>query len=117
MIGTLYMVELTVADWARSVRWYGDFLDLQPTLSVEADRFALFEAGPLRLALREGDARPGSVRLTFEVADLDAQLTRLAALGVLVEGEVKISREGYRRALLRDPDGHALSLFEWITPR
>jgi catechol 2,3-dioxygenase-like lactoylglutathione lyase family enzyme len=117
MIETLYMVELIVADWSRSLRWYCDVLGLQPALSVEADRFALFETEGLRLALKEGEARPGSVRLTFEVDDLAAQLARLAALGVVLEGEVKVSREGYRRALFRDPDGHGLSLFEWMSPR
>jgi hypothetical protein len=32
---------------------------------------------------------------------------------VALEGPVKVSSEGYRRALLRDPDGHRLSLWAW----
>jgi catechol 2,3-dioxygenase-like lactoylglutathione lyase family enzyme len=116
MIETLYMVELIVADWSRSLRWYCEVLGLQPALTVEADRFAMFETDGLRLALKEGEVRVGSIHLTFKVDALDAQLARLATLGVKPEGDVKQSPEGYRRVLLRDPDGHLLSLFEWLSP-
>jgi catechol 2,3-dioxygenase-like lactoylglutathione lyase family enzyme len=113
MIEALYLVELTVRDWPASVDWYRNVLGLQLVMRVDADRFALFRAGPTRLALKAGEPRPGTTLLTFEVRNLAAQLERLAAHGVAPEGTVKASPEGYRRALLRDPDGYRLSLFEW----
>jgi hypothetical protein len=38
---------------------------------------------------------------------------RLRQQGVGLEGEIATIAEGYRRARLRDPDGHSISLFEW----
>jgi catechol 2,3-dioxygenase-like lactoylglutathione lyase family enzyme len=107
------MVELTVSDWPAAVDWYRDVLGLGLLLRVEADRFALFQAGPARLALKAGEAAPGGALLAFEVDDLSAWLKRLAGRGVAPEGPVKVSPEGYRQALLRGPDGQRLSLFEW----
>ena len=51
--------------------------------------------------------------LTFEVDDLPTEAERLAAWGVLPEDPVKASAEGYRRAVVRDRDGHRLRLFDW----
>jgi hypothetical protein len=82
-------------------------------LRVDADGFALFAAGPSRVALKAGEPHPGGAMLAFEVDQLDAWLVRLARHGVAPEGPVKTSPEGYCRALLRDPDGHEVSLFEW----
>jgi predicted enzyme related to lactoylglutathione lyase len=112
MIRELSFTELTVADWSAAVAWYRDVLGLEVVLLVEADRFALFRAGGARLALKAGPSEPDTVRLVFEVDDLTAELDRLARLGVLTEGQVKTSPEGYRRALVCDPDGHHLTLFE-----
>jgi catechol 2,3-dioxygenase-like lactoylglutathione lyase family enzyme len=113
MIEALYLVELTVRNWPASVAWYGGVLGLRLVMRVDADRFALFRAGPTRLALKAGEPQPGTALLTFEVRDLAAQLLRLAEHGVAPEEPVKTSPEGYRRVLLRDPDGYRLSLFEW----
>lgn len=110
---SLYFVELTVRDYARSVAWYRDVLGLELLLSDEGRRWAMFAAGAGRVAVKEGEAAAGAALLAFEVDDLDAQLERLRQQGVAPEGEVTTSPEGYRRARLRDPDGHAISLFEW----
>ena len=64
------------------------------------------------VALKEGAAQPAGVLLAFEVDDLPAELKRLRALGVAAEGPVKSSPEGYRRDIIRDPDGYRLSLFD-----
>ena len=104
----LYFVELHVSDHPASVAFYRDQLGLR--LLLQAGSFALFDAGGTRLALKAGQPRPGGVLLAMEVADLDAWVTRLAAR---VEGPVKDSEEGYRRARLRDPDGYEITLFEW----
>jgi catechol 2,3-dioxygenase-like lactoylglutathione lyase family enzyme len=112
MIRELSFVELTVADWPAAVAWYRDVLGLPVALCIEADGFALLQAGACRLALKAGTPEPGTVRLTFVVADLPAALERLTALGVALESPLKVSPEGYRRALLRDPDGYRLCLYD-----
>lgn len=112
MIRNLAFVELTVADWSASVAWYRDVLGLEVQLLDEVGAFALLRAGGGRLALKAGKPEPGSVLVTFEVDDLPAELSRLAAHGVVPESPLKASPEGYRRALLRDPDGYRLCLFD-----
>jgi predicted enzyme related to lactoylglutathione lyase len=116
MIRALTFVELTVADWPAAVAWYRDVFGLEVLLRAEADRFALLGAGGTRLALKGGEPHPGTVLLTFEVDDLPAELQRLAALGVTPAAPLKASAEGYRRALLRDPEGYALCLYDWARP-
>src|SRR5262245_62089785 len=112
----LFMVELTVTDWPRSVTWYRDVLRLTVGLIDEPNRFTLLTAGSSLVALKAGEARPGTVRLVFQVGDLDAELHRVGALGVTPEAPVKLTPEGYRRATLRDPDGYRIDLFEWVKP-
>ena len=104
---------LTVADWPAAVAWYRDVLGLRVLLRVEADRFALLTAGTGRVALKAGTPQPGTLLLTFEVDDLPAEMTRLAAAGVVPERPPRASPEGYRRAEQRDPDGYRICLFDW----
>lgn len=113
---TLFMVELRVPDWPTAVAWYADVLGLGVVLRDEAARFALLGADGGRLALKEGPAEAGSVTLHFEVADLDAELARLAGRGIVPESPAKASPEGYRRAFVRDPAGHRVGLFAWQRP-
>ena len=113
---TLYMVELTVSDLTRSVAWYRDCLGMVLTRLDDPNGFALLEASTGgRVALKQGTPPlVGGVRLHFVVPDLTAELDRLAALGVYPESDLKTSDEGYRRAAFRDPDGYAVTLFEWL---
>jgi predicted enzyme related to lactoylglutathione lyase len=114
MIHSLYMVELTVADWPAAVAWYRDVLGLTLRMYRENDRFALFECATGRIALKQGEPQPGTTTLTFEVDSLDAELSRLESHSVLVVSPVKTSDEGYRRAIIHDPDGHPIVLFQWF---
>ncbi len=111
----LFLTELETGDWSASVAWYRDVLGLLPEQIDTANCYVLFRAGASRLALKAGNPRPGGVRLYFQVADLDGELTRLATLGVPPEGEIKVSSEGYRRAIVHDPDGYDIGLFESIS--
>ena len=107
----LFMVELAVADWALSVTWYRDRLGLRVTLWDEANLFALLEAvGGGRIALKAGAPQPGGVTVHFQVTDLTAEMTRMG-----ITAETKTSPEGYRRAVVPDPDGYAIVLFEWVS--
>ena len=107
------MTELRVADLAASVAWYRDRLGLRVELLDAANGFALLGGeGGGRLALKAGPPAPGGVALHFEVADLAAALARAGA----AEAPVKESWEGYREAVIRDPDGYAVGLFGWASP-
>jgi catechol 2,3-dioxygenase-like lactoylglutathione lyase family enzyme len=110
----LFMVEVRVADWASSARWYVEVLGLRPVLEDREGRFLLLEAGPGRLALKEGPGSSdrGAVRLIFRVGDVDEARARLIGLGVKV-GEASESAEGYREVRLADPEGTPIRLFSW----
>lgn len=113
---TLYMVELMVADVARSISWYRDVCGGVVELTDGPNGFTLLKLDGGRVALKQGTPpEVGGVRFHFLVADLNAELTRLAELGVHPESDLKTSTEGYRRAVIRDPDSYAISLFEWVT--
>jgi catechol 2,3-dioxygenase-like lactoylglutathione lyase family enzyme len=109
----LFMIELTVADLAISLAWYRDRLGLRVQVLDEAGRFALLDSGQVRLALRQGSPAPGTTKVVFETGDLEARLQTLVDKGVHADGPIKQSPEGYRRAFIRDPDGHVIGLFEW----
>jgi hydroxymethylpyrimidine/phosphomethylpyrimidine kinase len=111
----LYLVEVPVADWSASVAWYRDRLGLPVILLDEPKKYALLAAGPARVALKQGPARPNGTVLTFHVCDLDTELTRLAGQEIFPRSAVKDSPEGYRVARFTDPDGNQLAIFEWIT--
>lgn len=112
----LSFVELAVTDWPRAVAWYTKVLHLPLLLRDEANGFALLAAGAGRLALKVGEARPGTTLMTFEVADLPKALHWLQERGVAVEEGLKGSSEGYHRVIIRDPDGHRICLFAWNDP-
>src|SRR3954469_13987341 len=110
----LSLVELAVADWPTSVAWYRDRLGLGVERLDEANQYALLVAGAGRVALKAGAPSPGTTKLIFRVAGLDAELTRLKRAGVVPTGPVKTSAEGYRSARIADADGYRIELFEWI---
>jgi predicted enzyme related to lactoylglutathione lyase len=113
MIPGLSFLELTVADWPAALAWYTTQFGLEVVLRVDADQFALLQAGQGRIALRAGRPQPGTVLLAFEVDDLPRELDRLAAAGIRPAAPLKGSAEGYRRAIVQDPDGYRLCLFDW----
>ena len=103
------MVEPTVSDLSASIAWYAAALGLKLALLDEANGFALLEGDAGRISLKRGTPRPGGCRSVFEVPDLAGELSRLGA-----PAEAETSEEGYRSALLHDPDGNEIALFEWV---
>ena len=105
------MTEIAVRDFDASVAWYRDRLGLRVELLDAPNRFALLRgsAGG-RLALKGGPGGRSGVVFHFEVGNLDAELRRLGVEGA----EVKVSPEGYRRAIIHDPDGNAVTLFQFL---
>lgn len=114
-IPELYLVEIKVDDWERAVRWYAEVLGLRLVLSDQANRFALLEAGPGRIALKHGapSARRDNVRLTFRVDDLEGERARLLAQGLNVGEPAENAAEGYREIRLTDPEGTPITFFQW----
>lgn len=117
MTASLYFVELIVRDLDAAVDWYREVIGLREVMRDEARAFALLSAGGAKLALKRGAPSTSSVLLAFEVADLDAWVRDIASKGVVLEDTPKASREGYRRARLRDADGYEVSVFEWDRKR
>jgi catechol 2,3-dioxygenase-like lactoylglutathione lyase family enzyme len=113
MTCTFSFVELTVSDLASSLAWYRDVPGLN--VLMEDRSWALLGDGAARIALKAGVPTPGTILLTFELTDLDGWVTRLQQRGIALDEPIKTSAEGYRRALVRDPDGYRLSFFEWMT--
>ena len=112
----LYMTELSVTDIAASLAWYRDKLGLHVRVNDTDKKYVQFDAGG-QLSLREhrdtGTVDSQSIAY-FEVENLTAELARLSKLNIVPDDDTTESEEGYRRAILRDPDGHRIGLFEWI---
>lgn len=112
----LYMTELSVSDIAASLTWYRDKLGLHVRVNDTDKKYVQFDAGG-QLSLREhrdtGKVDSQSI-VYFEVENLTAELARLSKLNIVPDDDTTESEEGYRRAILRDPDGHRIGLFEWI---
>jgi catechol 2,3-dioxygenase-like lactoylglutathione lyase family enzyme len=114
----LFMTVIKVADWPRAVAWYVDTLGLLAVLTDTDHQFALLAAGTGRLALQGGHEAVGvgTVRLVFQVPDVDAERERLLVKGLEIGPAVENTREGYREVRLTDPDGTHVSLFSWSRP-
>lgn len=120
MLGPLDHVYYWTSDMDRAVKFYEDVLGLR-LLRREGAEWALFDAGPVRLALHgatEGHpAEPGGATAVFAVEDLDAARSGLDARGAEFDehvGEV----EGFARfTTLRDPDGNPIQLIEYADRR
>lgn len=110
---TLHMVEIRVRDWLISRTWYEMFLGKFAKLVDDRHEFLLIELGTTNIAIKTGECQPGSTTLVLNTADLDGDSTRLAEVGILPVEPEKISPEGYRRLIYRDPDGQRLILFQW----
>ena len=105
------MAELAVTDVTAAAAWYARTLGMRAILEDPATGFVLLEdAAGGKLALKPGTPTPGGLTLHFRVDCVDAELARLG-----VTAEVKASPEGYRRAMLTDPDGYRVCLFAWAT--
>lgn len=118
-------VRYIVDDVAAAVSFYTDQLGFE-TRMLPGPGFAMLQRGSLRLLLNSplggggaGQAMPdGSVpapggwnRFQLEVDDLDATVTALQAAGTQLRGAL-VSGRGGRQALLCDPAGNLVELFE-----
>jgi len=118
-------VVLTVPDFDEGVAFYRDALGLEQLAdwTGEDGRVILLDAGRATIELFDerqaesvdrieaGRRVSGSVRLAFEVGDLDGARQRLLDAGASAEAEPVTPPWGGRNARLRTPDGMQLTLF------
>jgi lactoylglutathione lyase len=112
LVSRISVVYVYVRDIGRSVAFYRDVLGV-PLEGDEHWAEATLENG-MRFALHstDGDVELGSgtVRIDFEVADVDAAAERLREAGIET-GEVERDFWGAACEFV-DPDGYRLHLFE-----
>lgn len=111
----LFAVELRTQRWADLVAWYRTVLGLRVLLRIVEDEYAMLAAGTTRIAIAgRADVGPVSNRqlLVFEVADLDATISRLQEAGA-EPSERNQHSEGFWESTVNDPDGNRLRLFQW----
>jgi lactoylglutathione lyase len=118
-------VALTVPDFDRAVVFYRDALGLEQVAdwTSENGRVVVLEAGRATLELFDesqaeyvdevevGRRVSGSVRLAFEVSDIEATAQRLAGAGGEQVAPPVTAPWGDRNARIRAADGMQLTLF------
>jgi methylmalonyl-CoA/ethylmalonyl-CoA epimerase len=119
-------IALTVPDFDEAVAFYRDALGLEQLAdwSGQDGRVILLDGGRAELELFDerqaasvdrieaGRRVSGTVRLAFEVDDLEGTRQRLVAAGATAEAESVVPPWGGRNARLRAPDGMQLTLFD-----
>lgn len=111
---TFFMLELTVANVARSRAWYQQHFGFTVEHDDAEHGFSLLSREGFRLSLHTGTPQPGGAKLFFQVADLADCLQQLADHGIVPAQPLKTSAEGYQLATVHDPDGYRLGVFEWL---
>ncbi len=112
MTFTIDTVFVWVSDIDRSVPWYR-------SLGVEAGHRhgtwqAMMTEGGTRFGLHQGERerREPTAAIAFGVSDLDAEMKRLAALGI-DPTDAEVTDSGAARFITyRDPDGNEVQLLE-----
>jgi lactoylglutathione lyase len=110
-----------VRDVGRALHFYQDLLGLRAVDVFEHDSRPVYArlqspVGTTTIALhqveRGKDLPPfDSIRLYFEVKELDALCRSLSAEGVEITQSPKAMPWGWTHAYLNDPDGHEVSLY------
>lgn len=106
---------LYVRSLDRALQFYVDGLGFR--LVDELEGYGRLRAArgdsTIALHLTESRARPSSstIRLYFEVADIERYCARLEAKGIRFTAPVERKSWGWKHAYLTDPDGHELSIY------
>ena len=108
----LNQVTVAATDVEASIAFYGT---LGLKLIVHSPHYARFEmpAGESTLSLHLADAGPGAhaPTLYFECEDLDGEVARLKAAGIVFDADPVDQRWLWREAYLRDPAGNVICLY------
>lgn len=116
----LVQVAQRAEDLERATRWYAELLGREPLAAYDPPGLVFFDLGGTRLLL---ETRAPSAVLYLRVADVDAELERLRALGVVVTGEPHaifrhdddtLGPAGHEewQAFVQDSEGNSVGLVE-----
>jgi len=108
----IQIITLRVDDWARMVAYYRDQVGLAMKFADEDNQYAMFDTGPVRLAI-EGGLRPAFARrpgrpgvmVNFQVDDLGHGVQNLRDKGVELLTDV-CHGPGYDYVAMADPEGN-----------
>jgi predicted enzyme related to lactoylglutathione lyase len=111
MIQGLRTVIYPVSDLARGKAWYAEVLGLAPYF--DQPFYVGFAVGGFELGLVP-DGMPGAqgAKAYWGVADAQAALERLVALGAPVQEPLSDVGDGIRVAAVRDPFGNVFGVIE-----
>jgi methylmalonyl-CoA/ethylmalonyl-CoA epimerase len=121
-LSKLAQIALSTRDLTKAVPFYRDVLGLK--LLFEVSGMAFFDAGGIRLMIgpahHEG-ALQNNTYVYFDAGDWYATEKALETRGLKFERETEIVQraDGKEHALrfFKDPDGNALAIMGWRTPR
>jgi predicted enzyme related to lactoylglutathione lyase len=117
-LGPLGQLHISVTDVERSVAFYRDTLGIPHLFTVPGQPMAFFASGDVRLYLGipEDPSFTSRCVLYFTVADIAAEVDRLAALGVRINDQPHVvHRDGASELWMsgfNDPDGHHIILMQ-----
>lgn len=111
MILGLRTVLYPAPDLATAKRWYSAVLEVEPYF--DQPFYVGFAVGGFELGLvPDGAPGTGGPQPLWGVADIDAALARLLALGATPLEPISDVGEGIRVAAVRDPSGNRLGLIQ-----
>ena len=118
---TLAQVAQRATDLDRAAAWYTQLLGRGPTARFDPPGLLFFDLAGVRLLL---DGNAPSALLYLQIADLDAEVARLAAAGVEIvtaphqiftHDDDTLGPSGAQewQAFVRDSEGNTVGLVEW----
>ena len=113
----------TAQDYQRTIDFYTSTLGLSPVESWDDDggRGTIFAAADGQIEIFAADVsieppRVSGAAIAWEVGDVDSEIARLRASGVVVLDGPTDRPWGHRNAAFEDPDGLRITLFTVTTP-
>jgi catechol 2,3-dioxygenase-like lactoylglutathione lyase family enzyme len=121
-LGKIAQIALSTRDLPKAVAFYRDVVGLK--LLFEVSGMAFFDAGGTRLMIGAahftGDLQ-NNTYIYFDAGDWYETEAALTARGLKFERDAEVvQREGSKEHALRffkDPDGNALAIMGWRTPK
>lgn len=119
MVGNIGIVALKVQDWKNMVAYYRDTIGLSPRVVDEEHQYAMFDTGPVRLAIEAGGvastfpkgAGQNPVQVNFQTESLEQAVEGLRKMGVNFVTPVK-SGPDYSYIVFADPEGNQQVLYQ-----
>ena len=107
------MTEITVRDLKRSREWYSRLFGKGPDLEPFEGNVE-FKIGGHWVQIVNGDVRPSSWTILFEVRDLARERSRLSKAGIQAP-EIKTAPDVISWFDLKDPDGNSMRWYQVLT--